>query len=302
MPGGALKVAVTGANGFIGRHLVRELAEAGHTVLSVSRQAEAPAGSHRHCSGDVLSPDSWLWVDSVDCIVHLAALSDASLSYQRPLDYNAINAVGTLVGLESARHAGTKFILASSQRVYRPSAAAVTENAPLDPIDPYGYSKLVAEHWVGMYHRVYGLPTTVLRFFSVYGPGQTAGNGASGVVALFGTSARRDDALVVYGTAWRDFTYVGDLVRGVRLAAENLAANGETFNIATGVATTTEDLAHLVAATSASRSAVRVEDRLKVGESYVADVTRARLLLGFQSTVSLRQGLEHYDEWLRGQS
>lgn len=295
-----MKVAVSGASGFIGGHLVQELAAAGHSVVAISRQGAAPPGAERQCSGDVRAADTWRCVGPVDAIVHLAGLSDASLSSDQPLEYNAVNAVGTLVGLEAARRPGTLFVLASSQRVYRSSREPVAEDDPLEPVDPYGYSKLVAEQWVCMYHRLYGLPTIVLRFFSVYGPGQIAGRGSSGVVALFAARALRGDELLVHNRAWRDFTYVGDVVAGIRVALENPRAIGGVYNIATGTATATEELAREVVRVMGSRSAIRTEHSDELGESHVADIAKASAQLGYRSIVPLRRGLERYAEWLHG--
>ena len=296
-----MRVAVTGAGGFIGRPLVRQLAEAGHGVTSIARRASPPPGAERHCAGDVRAEEMWHNVGPVEAVVHLAGLSDASLSRDRPLEYNAVNAFGTLVALEAARRLGALFVLASSQRVYRARREPLGEEDLLEPVDPYGYSKLVAEQWVAMYRRLFGLPTIVLRFFSVYGPGQMPGGGSSGVVALFMTRALRGDALVVHGRAWRDFTYVADVISGIRLALESARAVGGVYNIATGAATATEELARAVVAVTGSPSTVRAEDGNQPGESFVANIARAQQDLGYQPVVPLREGLERYAQWLRGQ-
>ena len=292
-----MKILVTGGSGFIGRHLVAALNAEGHHVLTLSRSAEKPIGSEGHWSGEVEDDGAREWARGADAIIHLAGLSDASLSLDRPLEYGRVNTFGALNMLEAAREGGGRIILASSQRVYKPSELPVREDSPLQPREPYAYSKLAAESWARMYADLYGLSVVAVRLFSVYGPGQRAGRGASGVASIFVDRALRCEDLIVMGEGRRDFTYVTDVVAGL-LAALRWAATGprcDTFNLATGVGTSLVDLATLVKELTASTSSIRVVPGPR--ESYIADTTAAGTRLGFSARVPLRQGLRRYVQW-----
>src|SRR5262249_53302667 len=147
---------------------------------------------------------------------------------------NRLNALGTLNALEGARLGGGHLILASTQRVYHRSEFPMYEEHPINPTDPYAVSKLVAEQWCRMYSDQLSVPTTVVRLFSVYGPGQV-GQGNSGVVSIFLARARRGEPLAVHAEQERDLTWVGDVALGIRLAAERPPEGdyrGRVYNIA----------------------------------------------------------------------
>ena len=191
------RVLMTGASGFIGEHVVERLLGSGFHVHSLGRRP--PRHAHPRLAFRLVSDIREDFADAAtgcDCVVHLAGLADASASYERPADYADVNVVGTIRALDAARHANAAFILASSMRVYRPSIRQLSEEAPREPVDPYGLSKLQAEEWTETYARLFGVRSTVLRLFSVYGPGQTSGKG-SGVVTIFLETARAGHPLRV---------------------------------------------------------------------------------------------------------
>lgn len=295
-----MKVLITGGTGFIGGHLVRALAEHGHHPITLSRR---PAGlpGVPHISADVGSVDAFRAVDGVDAIVHLAGLSNASESLGRPVEYVRVNAMGTLNMLEAARKCGARLLLASSQRVYRPSVDPLAEDAPLEPQDPYGYSKLFGERWAEMYTRFYGVPTVVLRFFSVYGPGLMVTSGASGVAGIFVARALRGEPIIAHADQRRDLTYVTDVVAGMLLALERPTHLHCCYNVATGVGTSMEELAEITRRVARSRSEIRVERSAAFGH-LVADISRARQELGYSPRVDLEEGLERYIAWYRANS
>lgn len=293
-----MRILVTGGTGFIGRALVEGLMARGHSVATLSRRAEG-LPSVKHHSLDVRSDEAIAVASDADGVVHLAGLSNASLSHRDPLLFNRVNALGTLAVLEGARRGGGRVVFASSQRIYRPSLQPIPEDGWIEPQDPYGYSKLCGESWVEMYSRFYQVSATVVRFFSVYGPGLVVSEGTSGVVGIFVGAALRGERLIVHRNQKRDLTYVSDVVQGIILAIEKRpAAPYDCYNIATGVGTTMEELAEQVRRVTGSRSAVVVEQQDGFGH-LVADISRARAELDYSPRIDLEQGLGRYVAWYR---
>jgi nucleoside-diphosphate-sugar epimerase len=149
----------------------------------------------------------------------------------------------------------------------------------------------------------FGIATRVLRFFSVYGPGQQA-HGGSGVVSIFARAALAGEPLVVQSAGRRDFTDARDAARGIVRAIDDATRLGghAVYNIATGVGTTFRALAELIVALTDSPSPIREELREPAGRDLVADPTRARAALDYTACIPLRQGLEDYLRWLKTQS
>ena len=300
-----MQVLVTGASGFIGRHVVGELLDAGHAVTTLHRsrplslpRSDGRAGEVPHVRADALSDTARAAAGRADAVVHLAGRGDVQASFREPLEYNRLNALGTLNVLEGARQRGAHLVLASTQRVYRTSGERLPEDAPPAPTDPYAVSKLVAEQWCRMYAEQLGVSTTVVRLFSVYGPGQV-GQGTSGVVSIFLERARRGEPLVIHAAQRRDLTYVGDVARGIRLALERPPAEprvARVYNLATGVGTSLDELARAICTVAGSGSEIVPPSEASVEGDRVADVTLARNDLGFEPLVSLAEGLRRVAE------
>jgi nucleoside-diphosphate-sugar epimerase len=256
-------------------------------------EIDASGSAPRHRQLDVLSPEAREAASEADAIVHLAGRGDVQASYREPREYNQLNAFGTLNVLEGARTSKAHVVVASTQRVYARAASSIAEDALLAPTDPYAYSKLVAEQWCRMYAEQLDTPTTVVRLFSVYGPGQV-GQGTSGVVSIFLDRATRGEPLTVHADQQRDLTWVGDVARGIRLAVESppsVEHPARVYNLATGVGTTLYELAQQVCAAVGSRSEiVPPADRSPEGDR-VADVRRARADLGYTPAVTVAAGL-----------
>jgi len=295
-----MKVLVTGGTGFIGTHLVHALLERGHEVITLSTRSKGPEGVEHH-QLDIASAQATDLASQAEAIVHLAGLSNASISYSNPLLFNRVNAFGTLAILEGARRGGAKVVFASSQRIYRPSLQPIPEDGLIEPQDPYGYSKLCGEFWLEMYARFYNLPAVSLRFFSVYGPGLVVSNGASGVVGIFVGRALRGEPIIAHTNQKRDLTYVSDVVQGIILALEGAIEPGSCYNVATGVGTSMEELAGLVCKLSSSKSEIIIEGSESFG-FLVADISKARDELDYSPRVELAEGLERYIAWYQANS
>jgi UDP-glucose 4-epimerase len=283
----------------MGRHTLALLHERGHAVRTFQRGHIAGEETVR---GDVTTDREALCraADGCAAVVHLAGKGDVGESRRDPVGYADLNASGTLYALEAAMAAGAVFVLASSQRIYPLHPARCREDEPPAPDSPYGYAKWVAELWCRMASEQFGVPSRVLRFFSVYGPGQQA-NGSSGVVSIFVRAALAGEPLVVESAGRRDFTDACDAARGILAAIEHAQREGghRVFNIATGTGTSFQDLADTIVGLTGSSSLVEVRPREPEGSDLVADTTRAREELDFSTCVALEEGLQRYIGWLR---
>jgi UDP-glucose 4-epimerase len=298
-----MTVLVTGASGLIGRHTVAHLVERGERVRTFQRRAAESdkTGQLEHINGDVRVDKQRLCAAARGCraVVHLAGRGDVGESRRDPVGYAELNASGTLHALEAARAAGATFVLASTQRVYPLQPGLCREDTPPAPDSPYGYAKWVAELWCRMASDNYGLTTRVLRFFSVYGPGQQA-YGGSGVVSIFARAALSGEPLMVQSAGRRDFSSADDVARGIGLAlAGPQDGTHRVYNVATGTGTTFLGLAQLVVDLTGSRSPIESRIEEPPGRDLVADITRARTELGYAPCVGLREGLERYVAWLQ---
>ncbi|QKY21977.1 NAD-dependent epimerase/dehydratase family protein (plasmid) [Halolamina sp. CBA1230] len=286
-------VLVTGGAGFVGSHLASALAEACEVRvvddLSAGERERVPDGV-TFVEGDVRETGALVpAADGVDYVFHQAGLSSVPESVRRPVESHGRNVDGTLAVLEVARENDARVVFASSAAVYgRPSTVPITEDEPADPTSPYGVDKLSADQYTRLYHERYGVETVALRYFNVYGPGQSAG-----VVGSFVDRARSDDPLTVEGDGdqTRDFVHVDDVVRA-NLAAATTDAVGRAYNVGTGESTRIDDLAATIRELADADVAVRhAEGRPADIQHSCADISRARGRLGFSPMVTLEDGL-----------
>lgn len=294
-----MRILVTGAAGFLGKHLIAALRLDGHDVVAhIHRPGSLPDWDGETVIGDLRDVSATGLAAGCDLIIHLAALSDAGASRESPLSAAVVNATGSLHLLEGARQAGAAFVLASSQLVYQRQSAPLAEGTPKQPDTPYGYSKLVAELWADMYRRLYGVRTLVVRFFSLYGPGQRVSGTESGVVSIFGERARQGDPLVLKSRTRRDFTHVSDAVAGIRALIAQPDAWGGVYNVATGTGTSLAELAGLLVRELGSPSLILDEASDGPESNRIADISLARSF-GYAPTIGLDHGIRDYVRWLR---
>ena len=291
------RIAVTGADGFIGRHVIQALTKSkARSVVAIDIRpivsTESGDGPHVLDGGlrSILEPVDDL-LTGVDVVIHLAAQVSPPKSVQNPLSDATANILGTIALLESCRRAEVRRIVyASSAAVYgRPSALPVDENHPTRPESPYGQSKLTGEQYCQLYGRLHGLSTVALRFFNVYGPGQPLSGGYAGVIRLFLHQVSRGLSLRVEGdgSQTRDFVHVTDIVRA------NLAAAASSFegvlNIGSGQGTTVMELAHVIAGHDYPIDFLPA----RIGDipHSVASIAAARENLDFSAQIPLSLGL-----------
>ena len=303
-----MKALVTGGAGFIGSHLVRALIERGDGVrvlddLSTGSADAVPEGADlvRGSLLDGRAPRRA--TEGVDVVFHLAALRSVLRSVESPLPSHEANATGTLKLLLAAREAGVKrVVVASSSSVYgaNPALPRTEDLLPL-PQSPYAASKLAAESYALAFHRTYGLPCAVLRYFNVYGPGQDPRSPYAAVVPLFLKALLSGKRPVIYGDGrqTRDFTYVSDCVRATLAAGEAKGAEGEVINVASGrEVSVLELLESCREATGAGAEPVFEAPRKgEQGRAY-ASIEKARGLLGYEPRYDLPRGLAETVEWM----
>ena len=298
---------ITGGLGFIGGHIAESLAHDTVHILDKDSCSDQDSQVTRADIRDESAVDET--VAGADVVFHEAALVSVGESIEKPALSHATNATGTLTVLEAARKQGQRqtddqgqprVVFASSAAVYgHPEYTPVDEDHPKEPTSPYGIDKLTADHYCRRYHDLYDVETVSLRYFNVYGPGQSGDY--AGVITTFIEQALDGGPITVHGdgSQTRDFVFIDDVVQANRLAAttENV---GTAYNVGTGESITIRQLAELIQdVTDTSADIVHTDAREGDITQSKADVSRARDELGFEPTVSLRDGLEETVGWVR---
>jgi len=292
-----VRVVVTGGAGFIGSNLVDALIGRGDDVLVVDDFATGRR-EYVHERAELLEHDIRVPFDvEADLVFHLAAQADVQTSMKRP-DYDAeVNVVGTVNVLRAAGEA--QVIFASSGGAgYGECPQPAAEDAPFEPLSPYGIAKKCGEEYLAGWNRIHDTTHLSLRFANVYGPRQDSGL-EGGVVAIFLERMARGEETVIFGDGGqsRDFVYVGDVVEAL-LAA--MGRTGGPYNVGTGVATTVADLHAACARVAGVDAEPRHEDaRLGDLRRSVLDVSRVERELGWRPRVSLDDGLARTWAWTK---
>lgn len=291
---------VTGGAGFVGSHLARGLLarDAAVTVVddcSAGDPATVPPEA-AFVEADVRDREVLdAHFRDADFVFHQAALASVRRSVADPVESHSRNVTGTLHVLEATRrHDVDRVVLASSAAIYgQPEYLPIDEAHPTRPTSPYGLDKLASDHYARLYADRYGVDAVALRYFNVYGPGQSDEYAA--VVAVFRDQALDGGPLTVEGdgSQTRDFVHVDDVVQAnLRAATCESCHCGRGYNVATGEAATIRELAELVRdAVDAEPAIVHVDPREGDVDRSVADVSAARDRLGYEPTVRLRDGL-----------
>lgn len=303
---------VTGGAGFIGSHLVQALLADGWRVRvlddfsSGRRENLAAAGGEVEvCEGDVRDAAACRRsVAGVEVVFHQAAIPSVPRSVADPVGTHAVNLTGTVQLLTAAREAGVRrLIFASSSAIYgNDPELPKRETLPPAPMSPYAAQKLGSENYLRVFAALRSLETVALRYFNVFGPRQDPASEYAAVIPRFVTRMLRGQAPTIYGDGrqTRDFIYVGEVARANVLAATAPAASGQVVNVAGGnridllalVDTLNGVLGTTLAPVFAPAQAGDVRDS-------VADIARAREVLGFEPRLSFADGLRETVAWYR---
>jgi UDP-N-acetylglucosamine 4-epimerase len=318
--------AITGVAGFIGSHLLERLLLLDQKVVGLDNfetghaenldEVRASVGEERWTNfqlleGDVREPASCAQVcEGADFVLHQAALGSVPRSIAKPGLVHENNVTGFVNMLLAARDAGPKrFVFASSSAVYgdSPELPRVEEKIGRQ-LSPYAATKAINESYADLFARVYGMPYVGLRYFNVFGPRQDPAGPYAAVIPKWTSALLRDETIWINGDGEtsRDFCFVQDVVQANLLAATttNPEATGHCYNIAAGERTTLNQLFAILrssveaaGATVASRDPAYQPFRAGDIRHSLADISKARRLLGYEPQYTLRQGLEQTLDW-----
>lgn len=308
------KVLVSGGAGFIGSHLVRAYQAAGDAVtalddLSSGRRENLPPGVSL-VQADVRSPEARSLAASGGFTIlnHHAAQMDVRRSVEDPVFDAQVNVLGLINLLEGARAGGVRRVVFASSggTVYGDGAKAPTpETAAKLPASPYGTAKLTSEYYLATFAQLFGLEAVALRYSNVYGPRQNP-HGEAGVVAIFGRRMLGGEPITIYGDGeqTRDLVYVEDVAAANVLAAERplsplTSLDARAYNVGTGVETTVNRLAELIAVATGRACEIR-RAPARAGEILrsALDVEKAARELGWRPQVPLPEGLARTVRWI----
>lgn len=301
-------ILVTGGCGFVGVNLVQRLVAEGFSVrvldsLVAGNSEDIAETGARLIEADIRDPDTARSsMHGVQSVVHLAAHTRVMDSIESPELNFDVNARGTLVLLEAARHANVeRFVMASTGgAIIGDVEPPVHEEMVPRPISPYGASKLAAEAYLSAYAGTYGMTTVAMRFANVYGPYSYR---KGSVIPKFFKQIMDNETLTIYGdgTQTRDFVYVGDIVSGITRSLTQELRGFEQFHLGSGAETSVLKLLNEIARTTGGSPQVAHEPA-RAGEIYrnSARIQKAQRLLGYAPVTDLSSGLKRTWEWFQG--
>ena len=303
---------VTGGAGFIGSHITTALVERGDKVRVVDNLSSGFLHNLQHVQSDIefvegSATDAATMaaaLKGVEVVYHEAALASVPASVRDPLRSHHECATATVNVLAEAHKAGARrVVLAASSAAYGDQPKLVKcEDDPLDPLSPYAAAKIASEYYLKAFTKSFGLETVSLRYFNVYGPRQDPTSEYSAVIPIFVSKMLAGEQPTVFGDGQqtRDFVYVADVVQANLLAADAPDAVGETINVACGRQSTLLDLiAAINGALETDIEPIFAPPRAGDVRDSLADVSKAKRLLGYEPSVDLGEGLKRSIEYYR---
>lgn len=308
-----MKILVTGCSGFIGSHLTKRLLENGHEVVGIDCFLDNYDIKFKKANLENISkskyfsffPENILKIDleklleNVEYIFHQAALPGVRPSWGDKFDdYLKNNVLATQKLLEAAKTKKIKkFIYASSSSVYGDAPLPAREEGPCFPYSPYGLTKLAGEKLCYIYAKNYNVPYVILRYFTVYGPGQREDM----AFHQFIKKIEQGQDIEIYGdgTQTRDFTYISDVIEANILALKK-APLQSIYNIGGGTKISVNEAIEILSETIGKKAKIKYLPRQK-GDVFatLADINKAKQELGYQPQINLKEGLKEEVNWLR---
>jgi UDP-glucose 4-epimerase len=310
------KVLITGGAGFIGSHLCERCVSKGHAVVCLDNSLNGSLGNIRPLlnqekfklvNGDVRDINLMEKIVSsgINSIVHLAAQIHVDRSIIEPKETYEANVLGTLNVLELARRYDIeKVIYASTSEVYGSAQyTPMDEKHPLDPMHPYGASKLAADRMCHAYIKTYGANICIVRLFNTFGPRQKD-TGYGGAISIFAKRVLSDRPPIIYGDGKqsRDYLYVDDAVNAYEMILDSKEHIGEPINFGTGKDVAILTIANRIIELFGKKGKIKpVHVAPRPGEvrKLVADNKKAKGLLGWQPKHRFDEGLKSFVDWYR---
>lgn len=310
------KIVITGGTGFIGSHIAESLAKNGHEIVIVDNldpyysidlkmrnlDIVLNSGNAVFINADVtdLSRMKEIIDSTVDYVYHEAAQAGVRISVEDPFKPNDVNVLGTLNVLKASLDAGVKKVInASSSSVYgKVKYLPFDEQHPTEPVSPYGVSKLAAEHYCRVFYEVYGLPTTSLRYFTVYGPRMRPDL----AISIFTKKMLANEPITVFGDGeqTRDFTYIEDVVEANKRLLNNKVTDGKVLNIGGGNRISVNTLIETLRSITGSKSEVIYSNKQKGDtEDTLANTDLGNKLIGYSPLFDITKGLNKFVNWFK---
>lgn len=304
-------VLVTGGAGFIGSHIASALAASGARVRIIDDLSTGYRENIEEIKGDVdfvqgsLADEASLTkaIEDVELVFHEAAIPSVPRSVENPRQTHTASVDSTFSLLMAAKDKKVRRVVyAASSSAYgdQPTLPKVETMLP-EPLSPYAVAKLVGEQYCQVFTRVYGLETLSLRYFNVFGPRQDPSSQYSGVISRFISAFLRNETPVIYGDGEqsRDFTYIDNVVQANLKAAESRKGIGQVINVANGERTSLNQLLDELKQLTGKTDVKADYQETRAGDvkHSLADISRARDLLGFEPKVGLRTGLSLTMDW-----
>ena len=307
-----MRYLVTGGAGFIGSNTVDELVRRGHSVVVLDDLSSGKEDNLAEIRNKITFIKGSITdievvrkaMHEAEYVLHLGARTSVPRSLKDPIETNRINIDGTLNVLVAAKELKVKrVVFAASSSAYgeTPTLPKVETMQP-QPISPYGVTKFVGELYGQTFGRCYGLENVALRYFNIFGPRQDPSSPYSGVLAKFCTAFLEDSQPVVFGDGeqTRDFTYVENAVQANLLACEAPNVSGKVFNVGVGGRVSLNEVVRELGKITGKPLEAKY-DPPREGDirDSQADISQARVFLGYEPQVRFEEGLARTFEWYR---
>ncbi|GAB4292411.1 MAG: SDR family NAD(P)-dependent oxidoreductase [Myxococcota bacterium] len=275
-----MRVAVTGSSGFLGSRLAVRLKELDIEIIELDIRSGVDLTDWRRLMG----------VEKSDVVIHLAARTFVPASYENPREFYSANIISTLNALELARKFRAKFIFASSYVYGVPEYLPIDENHPTKPFNPYAQSKIICEQLCAGYHRDFGMNIVIFRPFNLYGPGQDE----RFLIPTIIKQARSGSVMLKDPKPKRDWIFVDDAKEAFVKALYYDKSEFEVFNLGSGKSSSVEEIVAVLRkyVQGDFKVAFTGEERKFEVMDTVADISKARRLLGWNPGIELEEGIK----------